>query len=173
MNTNVPAKIYYRVGVGFVFCLIIVWYFAYRLLFPTLQKFLSAEICGYTTFVLSLIICLSLIKLSIKKELEKEGDLFSLVARNPDIEIPKEEVTIKSLSINFCIGILFCFIISLPVTIIGLIQLVSKDGTVERNLRAFVNDYWVFYLFCCLLTLFAVFCVFPSLKRWHWTKHQF
>jgi hypothetical protein len=170
---KIPTKVYKSVGVGFFFSLIIIWYFSYRLLTPTLVQFFSHEICVYSTLIFSFTVCLFLINPSIEKELEKVNEDFSLVARNPNYEIVKEDLSVKSIINKTLIGISISFVFSLPITIMIFLQIINSQSRWTTSIVLMFNKYWLFYLICILLSLIIIFFIFPSLKKWHWTKHQF
>jgi hypothetical protein len=138
-----------------------------------LVQFFSHEICAYSTLIFSFIVCLFLINPSIEKELEKVNEDFSLVARNPNYEIVKEDLSVKSIINKTLIGISISFVFSLPITIMIFLQIINSQSRWTTSIVLMFNKYWLFYLICILLSLIIIFFIFPSLKKWHWTKHQF
>jgi hypothetical protein len=170
---KIPIKVYMQVGVGFFFSLLILWYFFSRLLFPLLHPIFSFEASVYITFILSFGLCLLMVKPTINKEMKKIDEPFSLVARNPDIDIAKEKFTIKTLILRSAFSLGLAWLLSLPFIIITILSFIGES---EQNVRVFLSlaskYYWLYFVFTG--AAFFIFFVFvPSIKRWHWTKHQF
>lgn len=170
---KIPFKVYLELTVGFFFCLIIIWYFSYRLLFPLLAQTNSASLIVGIPALISFIICLMLVKPSLKKEMERLDEPFTVVARNPDIEIKKEPLTIKGIIIRIFVTIIISIIVTIPFTIISVLKFSQKEQKSVGVFFDILGDYKGFYIFFMILSLVIVFVIFPGLKKWHWTKHQF
>lgn len=173
MERKVVIKVYSQVVVGFFFILLIIWYFSCRLLFPLLLQYISIETSTYVTFILSFCICCLLVRSSIQKELKRSDVPFSIVARNPETEIRKERIALKLIFLRSAISVLFGCLFSFPLTLIIIFRFIAVP---DRNLDVFFNllsEYVGFYLFIFGASLFSIFIFVPSLKNWHWTKHQF
>jgi len=173
MKRKMPIKIYLRVAVGFFFSLLIIWYFSYRLLFPILLQFFSLETSTGVTFVISFLVCSLLVKPSLQKEMEKVDEPFSIVARNPDLETPKEKLTIKSVLLRCSVALSFTFLASLPLSIIGILKLLQSKDPSFLIVFSLLDNYKYIYVLFLLGSLFLVFFGYSSLQKWHWTKHQF
>ncbi len=173
MERKIPPKVYAQVAVGFFFSLIILLYFFGRLLFPILLQVFNLEVTSYIVFFLCFSLCSLMVKPTIKKEMKKIDEPFSLVARNPDVEIPREKLTFKILLKRGLLTLVVTFILSLPLTLIVLIRYIATPDKNIKVLLALANGYFGFYLFFLVASIVLVFFFVPSLIRWHWTKHQF
>ena len=173
MKKKIPKKVYVQVAVGFFFSSLILLYFSYRLLLPTLLSMFNLEIAVYIIFFISFGLCSLMVKPTIKKEMEKIEEPFSIVARNPDIEIPKEKLTFKLLVKRSVLSLVVTLILSLPLTLIVFFRFVASTEHEIKILFNLFNSYSIFYSFFLGISIFAVFIFVPSLKKWHWTKHQF
>jgi hypothetical protein len=173
MKEKVPLRVYYRVAILFFFTSIMIWYFSFRVLcmvfpFPTYFTELF-----YISIFFSIAVCLSLVKRGIRDEMKNKDQTFSLVARDPKVEIKKEKIT-KKIVINRIIASIFIsFILTLPVTTIGALQVINKKYNIIEIFGFFKAGYWKLYLGCFLLILFFSFFQRYLLDRWQWTKHQF
>jgi len=162
-----------QVGVGFFFSLLISWYFFFRLLFPLLLPIFNFESSAYITFILSFGLCSLMVRPTIKKEMRKIDKPFSLVARNPDIKNPKETFTIKTLISRSVFSLGLAWLLSLPFILITILRFSRVE---EKTIRVFLSlssEYFWFYMFFLGISFIIFFIFIPSLKRWHWTKHQF
>lgn len=173
MNKKTPRKVYAQVAVGFFFSFLILCYFFGRLLLPLLLRVFSLEVAAYIVFFLCFGICSLMVKPTIKKEMEKIDVPFSIVAINPEIEIPKENLTAKILAIRGLLSLVATFVLSLPLTLIVFLRYIQNPDIDLKYLYAIANCYFGFYLFFLGASVFMMFLVVPSLKKWHWTKHQF
>jgi hypothetical protein len=173
MNRKVPLKVYFRVAVGFFFCLLIVWYFTFRLLFGIILHISSPLLGAEISLGISFIICLLLIRRSIEKEMLDVDEPFSIVARDPSFQIQKEKYTIKIIFIRLFAAIIIFILASLPLTIIGILQIFGRKSNTFDLIVCFIDNHFFFYIVCIVASIFAVFVILPSLKKWNWTKHQF
>ena len=173
MKRKIPLKVYAQIAVGFFFSLLILLYFSFRLLFPILLQIFNLEVAAYITFFLCFGLCSLMVKPTINKEMGKIGEPFSIVARNPEIEILKEKLTLNSLFIKGLLSIVVAFILSLPLTLIIFFRFIANPYEGLSTIFALVHGYAHFYWFFIGVSIFAIFIIVPSLKRWHWTKHQF
>ena len=173
MGRKVPIKVYLQVAVGFFFSLLIIWYFFFRLFFSLLLQFFNLEVTVYITFLLSFGICSLMVKPTLKKQMKKIDEPFSIVARNPEIDIPKEKLTLKLIFARCFFSLIFFFIFSLPLTLIIFFRFVSAPVNGINVFLALASEYMGFYLFLLGASFFAIFIFVPSLRKWHWTKHQF
>lgn len=172
-----PTILILNIIVGFFFCLMILWYFSFRLLkivfSITLAGNSDAMFCWtvITSFYLSLVVCLVLIKPTLKKEKKILGQHFSITAKDPNIVNTefKKEFTVGSVLVQLFFSVFFTFVFSLPFSIIALIQIFSNS----RDMATVLSDYWLFYVFCLVFAVFFIFVGIPSFRKWHWTKHQF
>ena len=105
--------------------------------------------------------------------MEKIDEPFSLVARNPEIEIPKEKLTVKILAIRGLLSIIATFVLSLPLTLIVFLRYTETTDKDLIYLYEIAGSYSGFYMFFFGASVFMMFVFVPSLKKWHWTKHQF
>lgn len=173
MNKKIPRKVYAQVAVGFFFSFLILFYFFGRLLIPVLLQVFSLEVAAYIVFFLCVGLCSLMVKPTIKKEMEKIDEPFSVVARNPAIEIPKEKLTVRILAIRGLLSLVATFVLSLPLTIIVFLRYIENPDKDFKYLYAIADSYFGFYLFFLGVSFFMMFVFVPSLKKWHWTKHQF
>jgi hypothetical protein len=162
-----------QVAVGFFFSLLIIWYFLFRLLFPLLLQLFSIEATTYITFLLSFGICSLMIKPTLKKQMKMVDEPFSIVARNPEIEVPKEKLTLKLIFSRCVFSLILSFVFSLPLTLIIILRFIANPDKDINVFLTFANEYTGFYLFVVGASFFAIFIFVPSLRKWHWTKHQF
>lgn len=162
-----------QVTVGFFFSLLILWYFSYRLLFHLLLQFFDLETSIYITFLLSLGICSLMVKPTIRKEMGKVNEPFSIVAKNPDIDIPQDEFTLKVIFSRSVVSVVLACLLSLPFSLIILFRYVTHSAKETNVFLSLLNEYSGFYLLFFGASFFVVFIFFPSLKKWHWTKYQF
>lgn len=173
MKRKVPLKVYLQVAVGFFFILLIIWYFLCRLLFPLLLQHFSLETAAYITFTLSFCICCFLVRPSIQKELKRSDEPFSIVARDPKVTIKHEKITLRIIFLKSAASMLLSCVFSLPLTLIIIFRFIAVP---DRNIDVFLgllNEYTGFYVFFLGASLFSIFIFVPSLRKWHWTKHQF
>ena len=173
MEDRIPPKVYARVAVGFFFSFIILLYFSYRLLFPTLLLTFNLEIAVYIISFISFSLCSLMVKPTLRKEMDKIDQPFSIVARNPDIEIPEEKLTPKVVRKRSLLSLVVTFILSLPLTLIAIFRFMANSDDGLEVIMTLLKDYSVFYIFFLGISIFLVFIFVPSLKTWHWTKHQF
>jgi hypothetical protein len=173
MKKKIPKKVYAQVAVGFFFSSLILLYFSYRLLLPTLLSMFNLEIAVYIIFFICFGLCSLMVKPTIKKEMEKIEEPFSIVARNPNIEIPKEKLTFILLVKRSILSLVVTLILSLPLTLIVFFRFIASTDHEIKIFFTLFSSYSIFYSFFLGISFFAVFIFVPSLKEWHWTKHQF
>jgi hypothetical protein len=173
MKRKITPKVYAQVAVGFFFSLLILLYFTGRFLFPILLQIFNLEVACYIVFFICFGLCCLMVKPTIKKEMERIDQPFSIVARNPEIEIPKEKLTLKIVLRRGLLSLVCTFILSLPLTLIVFFRYITSPDKDVQVLFALSNIYSVFYLFFLGASIFLVFIFVPSHKKWHWTKHQF
>lgn len=173
MKNKIPRKVYAQVVVGFFFSFLILFYFFGRLLIPLLLQVVSLEVAVYTVFILCFVLCSLMVKPTVKKEMAKGDEPFSIVARNPEIEIPKEKMTARILAMRSVLSLAVAFILSLPLTLVVLFRYISRPDGDSTDIFVIAGGYTVFYLVFLGVSIFLIFVFVPSLKKWHWTKHQF
>ncbi len=173
MDNKIPEIVYYKIFIGFIFSLLIIWYFSFRLTSQFLLPFLLSVLTAYLTFTFSLIVCLMLIKRTIEIEIKDKDIPFSVVARNPDIPIPEEKITLQLALKKLTASLAYTFLLGVPLTLIGLIRVFTKKDTFIDIMGLFLESYWIFYAICFLISMLIAFVFIPSLKGWHWTKLQF
>ncbi len=172
-NLSIPYKVYLQIAVGFFFSTILIWVLAFRLVFIALYEPFTPEIAFMISVFGSMVFCSFLVKPTFKKLMKNPDAPFSVVARNPAIEIPKEPLTLKTVFLRTIAAIAFTILLNLPFVIISLLQF-SKQNV--KNLEVLIDSflpYKYLFIFITLVTLYFVYLVFPSLRKWHWTKHQF
>ena len=173
MKEKVPFRVYYRVAIQLFFTSIMVWYFAFkvlRMVFPLPIYFTELF---YISIFFSIAVCLSLLKRGIRDEIQNKDKPFSIVTKDPNIEIKKEKITKKIVINRIIASILISFILTLPVTMIGAVQVISKKYSIIEIFVFFKAGYWKLYLGSFLLIFFLSFFQRYLIERWHWTKHQF
>ncbi len=87
-----------------------------------------------------------MVKPTVRKKMKKIEELFSVVARNPELEIPEEKWTLKKLAIRALLSQLVAFILSLPLTLIACIRLFGNKDKDCKFLYAYVSNYSSFDL---------------------------
>ncbi len=172
---SIPLKVYVEIAVGFFFTMILIWFLAFRFVFiALLQLQLVPPNISFIISVLgSILFCSLLVKPTFKKIMKNPDIPFSVVARNPNLEIPYQPITIKSIFYRSIAAIVFSILLSLPFTIIALLRFCEQN---VRDINIFIESFMKYkypYIFIAISVMYLVFLVFPSLRKWHWTKHQF
>ncbi|KAB2888031.1 MAG: hypothetical protein F9K32_17980 [Desulfobulbaceae bacterium] len=156
MKKKIPPKIYLKIAVGFFFSSIILWYFSFRLLTPLIAQTGSMFFTIGVPIILSILICSLLVKTTIKKELENINEPFSIVARNPNIEIPKEKLTLKILLIRSVISVVIAILLTLPFTIISILKTLAASPSQLSGLVSNLYNFIGFYIFFAIFSIFGV-----------------
>ena len=165
MNRKVPLKVYFRVAVGFFFCLLIVWYFSFRLLFEIILRISSPLLGAEISFGISFAICLLLIRRSIEKEMLAVDEPFSIVAIDPSVHIQKEKYTVKVVFIRLLAAIIIFILASLPLTKIGIIQIICSKSNTFDLIVCFIDNHFYFYIFCIDSLYLCSICNIAVVKK--------
>ena len=176
MKKLIPLKVYYRIGVQLPFFFILVWALAFKLLtllIPIAGITLDANHYVIISSVLSIIACLSVLRISIEKEMEKIDEPFSIVARDPNIPLVVDRITLKVVCARTLFSIYFALIVSIPLILIGFINIISGKSTVSEIVNEYGNFFLYYFIVWFLFALFGSFLYRPLIRNWHWTKHQF
>jgi hypothetical protein len=125
------------------------------------------------SFAFSAIVCLLLLKRTIKEEIEKIDAPFSLVARDPNIPLQKDKITLKVFVVRLVGSTIISFLASVPLIAIGFAKYYQTAIDTNELWRLFTDIYLYYYLSFLAVSLFASFILYPQFKNWHYTKHQF
>jgi len=178
MKKPIPRKIYLRIAAQLPFFFILIWFLIFRLLtflFIQTTNLIVVDIKYYAlaTTIFSIIVCILVMNPSIEREMETIDEPFSLVARDPNIPLKVDKITLKVFLSRFLFSIYFALLVSVPLILIGLVNLIAGNILLKDMLTKYGKIFFFYFICWFLIALLAAFLYRPLTRNRHWTKHQF